>query len=219
MTTTITAVTATIIKHCMLMEIEVNSTTTYYLSNAWSPITWDSKSYTQLGNFISMTELQDDLSATNNQLTITLGGIPTDDGGPNYMNLVLNTAVKGSRVRIYRAFFNLDTLAILPNQVYQRFNGYISNFALNENWDQENKFVSNTISIQCSSVHAILEKQFSGRRTNDNDQKYWFPSDTGMDKVKTISESSFDFGRPYSAPSSTSAPPADQTQPVYYDQP
>lgn len=197
MTTPIAAVTGTNIKHCLLIDITVN-TNTYYISNAYGPVTYNGNTYTQLGHFLGMSEIQDDLKITNNQISLQLSGIPPDDNSPNYMTLVLTSNIKGSRVQIYRAFFNQGNFD--ATQVYQRFNGYISNYSLNENWDQESKQTSNSIGIQCSSVHAILEKKYSGRRTNNTDQQYWFAGDTGMYRVKALADVSFDFGKPYSAP-------------------
>jgi hypothetical protein len=46
----------------------------------------------------------------------------------------------------------------------------------------------------------VLEKKYSGRRTNERDQKFWYPTDTGMYRVKTLADTSFDFGKPYTAP-------------------
>ena len=201
MSNVIPAVTATSIKHCLLIDIVVN-TTTYYISNAYAPITYAGNTYTQLGHFMNMSEIQDDLKITNNQISITLSGIPPDDGSPNYMNIVLNSNLKGSAIRIYRAFFDVSTGYYNPTAVYLRYSGYVSNYSLNENWDQDNKLVSNAIGIQCSSIHAIMEKKYSGRRTNDGDQQYWYPGDTGMYKVKSLADSQFDFGKPYTAPSS-----------------
>jgi len=218
MTTSIPAVQGSAVKHGMLVNIIVN-TTTYYISNLYAPITYNGNSYTQLGHFLGITELQDDLRPSNNQITLSLSGIPPDDGSPNYMNIVLNSNVKGSRVQVFRVFFDITTNAVLTNAVYQRFNGYISNYALNENWDEDNKLVSNSISIQCSSVHAILERKYSGRRTNDTDQEFWYPGDTGMFNVKNLASATFDFGRPYAAPStdpSTGGSTID-TNPTYWE--
>jgi hypothetical protein len=77
-----------------------------------------------------------------------------------------------------------------------RFDGYVSNYNLTDSMDMVNKLSTNNIGIQCSSIHAIMEKQYSGRRTNDNDQQYWFPGDTGMYRVKSLSDAQFDFGKP-----------------------
>jgi len=199
MTTTITPLQQPNIKHCLLIDLEVNETV-YYISNAYAPVTYLGNTYTQLGHFMGIGDIQDDLKATNNQLSLTLSGIPPDDGSPNYMSVVLNSNLKGSKIRIYRAFFDIATGNYDATQVYLRFDGYISNYSLNENWDQDNLLVSNSIGIQCSNVHAIMEKQYGGRRTNDADQQYWFPGDTGMYRVKTLSDSQFDFGKPYVAP-------------------
>ncbi len=196
MTTVISALNQSSIKHCLLIDIVVNSST-YYISNAYSPISYNGNTYTQLGNFLGMSEIQDDLKVTNNQISINLSGIPPDDGSPNYMSVVLNSNIKGSKIRIYRAFFDSASGNYDATQVYLRFDGYISNYSLNENWDQDGKLVSNTIGIQCSSIHAIMEKKYTGRRTNDPDQQFWYPGDTGMSKVKSLADVSFDFGKPY----------------------
>jgi hypothetical protein len=118
------------------------------------------------------------------------------------MNIALNSNLKGSKVKIRRAFFKAGNYD--PSQVYLRFDGYVSNFSLSENWDQDNKFTSNTIGIQCSNIHAIMEKKYSGRRTNDTDEQFWYPGDTGMSYVKGLADTQFDFGKPYVATSGPS---------------
>ena len=199
MTTTIAALNESSIKHCLLIDITVNSTT-YYISNAYAPIVYLGNSYTQLGHFMAMSEIQDDLKVTNNQISITLSGIPPDDGSPNFLSIVLNSYIKGGKIKIYRAFFDVSTGYYNATQVYLRFSGYISNYNLSENWEQDSKTTSNAVGIQCSSIHAIMEKKYSGRRTNDGDQQRFFPGDTGMYRVKSLADTQFDFGKPYTAP-------------------
>jgi hypothetical protein len=156
---------------------------------------------------MGMSEMQDDLKTTNNQIGIQLSGLPPDDGSPNYMGIVLNSNIKGGKIQIYRAFFDPTSGNYDAQQVYLRFSGYISNYSLSENWDQDNLLTSNTIGIQCSSIHAIMEKKYTGRRTNDADQQFWYPGDTGMYRVKALADSQFDFGKPFTAPASTSPTP------------
>jgi hypothetical protein len=209
MSTVIPALQASSIKHCMFIDLDVNGVS-YYLSNAYAPLTYNGNTYTQLGYLLNVSEFQGDLKITNNAISISLSGLPTDDGSPSYMAIALNSKLKGSKITIYRAFFDISNGFYDPTQVYQRFNGYVSNFSLSENWDQENKLTSNTISLQCSSTLAILEKKFSGRRTNEADQQFWYPTDTGMYRIKALADSQFDFGKPYVAPASaTAAAPAD----------
>jgi hypothetical protein len=49
---------------------------------------------------------------------------------------------------------------------------------------------------------ALTERQYTGRRTNEKDQKIAVlntgtinSTDTGMDRVKILADSSFDFGK------------------------
>jgi hypothetical protein len=204
------------IRHGMLIDLTINETT-YYISNLYSTVTYNGHQYQTMGSFLNITEMQNDLRATNNQLTITLSGIPVSDGTPNFLNIALNSKIKGSRVQIYRAFFNSNTLTTIG--VYQRYNGYVSNYSLGENWDQDNRLVSNTISLQCSNINAIIEKQFSGRRTNDGDEKRWYPTDTGFYRVKLLADTQFDFGKKYSGSSTTSGGGGGNDTSFTYEQP
>lgn len=202
MAQSIPALNSTALKHCMLIDLEINDTT-YRISNAYNPITYNGEIYTQLGHLLNMTEIQDELRPSNNQISLNLTGLPPDDGEPNYMSIALNSNLKGSRVRIYRAFFN-NLGQYDPAAVYLRFSGYVNNFSLSDNWDQDSRTTANSIAIQCSSIHAIMEKTYTGRRTNENDQIKWFPGDRGMYRVKSLADTQFDFGKPYVATSSGS---------------
>lgn len=178
------------IQHCLLIDIELSNTTTYYLSNNFQNVTFNGNDYTELGYFLQMSELQEDIKPTNNQVQIAIAGVPSNVV-PDFPNLALNTKIKGSKIRIYRAFLNNGALV----DAYQRFDGYVSNYALNESWDDETRLTSFTVSLQCSNLLALIERQYSGRRTNEKDQKLWYPTDTGMDRVKVLADSSFDFGK------------------------
>lgn len=187
------------IRHGILVDITVN-TTTYRLSNLYKTVEYNGNSYTEMGPLLALGEVQDDLKATNNAITLSLSGIPSDIvEETNFMQLVLSEPVKGSQVKIYRAFFD-NGLNLISSAVYLRFSGYVSNYSLNETWDQDTRSSTNSVILQCSSVHAVLEKKYAGRRTNDKDQAYWFPGDTGMYRVKSLVDTAFDFGKPYSAP-------------------
>jgi hypothetical protein len=202
MTTTITAVQGTRINHGLLIRLNVNGTI-YRLANTYNPLTWNGESYTALGHFLGISEIQEDLRATNNSITVSLSGIPSDvSGEPNYIGLMLQEPIKGSRIQIYRAFFDPDTRQLLANQVFLRFSGYVSTFTLAEGNNQFEKDSTNTITIQCANINAIIERRIGGRRTNAAD----FGTDTGMYRVTTIANRSFDFGKPYVAPTNPTEP-------------
>lgn len=202
MTIEIPALQGTHVKHGLLIDLTVN-TSTYYIANTYNPITWNGNNYVALGHFMGISEIQDDIKATNNSLQLTLSGIPAEAGDAdniNYIGLILNSNIKGSRVEIRRAFFDTTTGELLDDQVFLRFSGYISNFTLTDSVDTEGRSAVNTVVAQCSSIHAVLEKRIVGRRTNDTDQQYYYPGDTSFSRVAVISNKSFDFGKPYSPP-------------------
>jgi hypothetical protein len=200
---TIPATTASSVRHCVLVKITIN-TSTYTLANTYGPIEWDSVTYTGLGHFLGFAEIQDDQRATNSQLQMSLSGIPKDPGEAglgtwtSYVSLILNTNIKGSRVEIYRAFFN-QGLELVADNVSLRYSGYISNYTITDSTDINARQDTYTCVVNLSSVQAILERKITGRRTNATDQKALYPIDTGMDNVVAISNTAFDFGKPYSA--------------------
>jgi hypothetical protein len=193
MSTNIPAVQDPNIRHCLLVDFVLDETTTYYISNAYQTLRYDGHDYTALGYFMSMSELQGDIKTTNNQISIGLSGIPSGlVGDPGFLNLALNSNIKGSRIRVFRAFFN-DSLTTM--NVYQRFYGYVSNYSLTETWDGAARLETQSVILQCSSLNGIIERQYTGRRTNDADQQLWFANDTGMNRVKSIAGANFDFGK------------------------
>lgn len=211
MTTSITALQSTHARHGLLMDININGTN-YYIANTYVPVTYNGNTYTQLGHLLGLGDIQEDLRATNNSITVILSGIPTDVvGEPSYMSVVLDTPVKGSIIKIYRAFFSPSDLGLLADQVFLRFQGYVSNYSISENWDVDARVMTNQISLSCSSINAIIERQYSGRRTNDTDQRFWYPTDSGMYRVQEIANTAFDFGKPYTPPAAPVAPAPEET--------
>lgn len=200
---TIPATTASSITHCVLIDLVVNGTT-YTIANSYGPITYNGITYLGLGHFLGMNEMQDDLKATTAQLQLSLSGIPKDPGEAglgsytSYVALILNTKIKGSRIRIYRAFFDTVTKAILTDSVSLRFSGYVSNFTITDSTELDNKVDTYTCVLSLTNVLGIVERKITGRRTNTSDQKNLYLTDTGMDRVNVISNTSFDFGKPYS---------------------
>lgn len=201
------AVTATSITHGLLIDLTVN-TTTFYIANTYSPIVYNGNTYSALGHFLGITDIQNDIRATNNSLTVSLSGVPSQGGEtePSWIGLILTSKIKGSRIEIRRVFFDADTKAILPGQVYLRFKGYVSNFSLADTIDSTTLIGTTSVSLQCSNINAVIEKRLGGRRTNEIEQRRRYPTDTGMDRVRVISGKAFDFGKPYVAPVDNTTP-------------
>ena len=186
----------------VLIELSISSNvgviTTHYFSTAYKAVTFGGNTYTPLGAYLQIGNIQNDISGTNDEITISLSGIE-----PTLISFVLDDSqyrIKGSPIKLRRAFFNQQTQELESGQVYLRYSGYVTNFSIGEDYDPIKSETNNTISIQCSSVHSILENRRSGRRTNSTDQKYWYPNDTSMDLVPGLHNASFDFGKPYKGP-------------------
>lgn len=192
MATTITPVTLPNIKHCMLIDLNLDSNV-YYVSSAWKPITYNSNSYSELGAFLQVGEFQEDIKTTNGDITISLSGIPSEG---DYVSEVLNTKVKGGEVTVYRAFVN-DDYTVDSANVFQRFKGIITNFAIEEDVDIIEGKNTNRVGISCASINTILENKISGQRTSPADRVKFFAGDSTFNRVPELLNAAFDFGREY----------------------
>lgn len=197
MATTIAPVQENHINHCMLIDLQLDGNV-YYLSGAYEPITYNSNTYTELGSFISVSEMPEDIKTTNGDIQVALSGIPSE---ADYMNLILTTNIKGGEITIRRAFFNDDNTLDSAN-VFQRYRGIITNFSIAEDTDFVMGRNTNTVSVSCASINAILEQKTAGQRTNPTDRQKFFPTDNTFDRVPDLHRVSFDFGKEYTGSSS-----------------
>ena len=182
---------------------------TYYISNCWTNVVYNSKTYQALAGFLTVSEIQNNISNANDEVQISLSAIP-----PAYIAATLNTQIKGGEINIYRAFFNYTTQQVISGAVYKRFTGVVSNFSVQEDLNAAGASpdVSHTITIIASSIMGVLENKVSGRRTNQEDyQTFWaelnnvnYLLDPSMNRVEALFNSSFDFGKPYKGQAASS---------------
>jgi hypothetical protein len=173
---------------------------TYYVSNCYTPVSYNGNTYQALAGFLQVSEIQNNISNANDEIQVGLSAIPSI-----YIASVLDTQIKGGEINIYRAFFDYDTQLILASGVFKRFAGIISNYAVQEDVDFAgySPEVTHTITIIASSIMGVLENKVSGRRTNKEDYQIVYDelgnssSDPSMNRVDTLFNSSFDFGKKY----------------------
>tara|TARA_R100000900_G_scaffold36727_2_gene30267 strand:- start:372 stop:1061 length:690 start_codon:yes stop_codon:yes gene_type:complete len=193
MATTIGPVTdKTHIQHCMMVDLTIGSTT-YYLSGAYKTITYDGNDYTELGSFLGVSEIAEDIKATNGDINLSLSGIPSDQ---DYMSLILSSKIKGGVVKIHRAFFN-DDMTVDSANIFQRYNGIITNFSIAENTNILRGENTNSVTVTCASINTILENKVAGQRTNLTDRQKYFASDNTFNRVSDLHNVQFDFGKEY----------------------
>jgi len=158
------------IEHGVLIDLTLDGTI-YYISNCYKNISYNGNTYTALAGFLSISEIQSNISNANDEIQVGISAIP-----PTYIAAVLGEPIKGGEINIYRAFFDYTTQEVITGQIYKRFAGIISNYSVQEDTETLNQDVdvTHTITIIASSVMGVLENKFAGRRTNRQDyQIYW----------------------------------------------
>lgn len=228
MSTAITAVDTEInIEHGVLIDLVLDGVE-YNISNCYKTVSYNSKTYTALAGFLNLSEIQSNISSTNDDIQIGLSGIPG-----TYISAILGQPIKGGMVNIYRAFFDYNTQEVLATEIYKRFTGVIVNFSVQEDMDisEQTPNVTHTITVIASSIMGVLENRYTGRRTNPEDFAIVYSeignsgTDPSMDRVMTLHNAAFDFGKPYTAKTPTpgsggsNAPSGGNDQQQFVDQP
>jgi hypothetical protein len=158
----------------------------YTFSSSYQTETISGQTYTPLGGLLAVGVQQRDIRVTSADTSISLSGI---DG--NNMAIVLGSLIRGSKLEITRGFY--DNNYILTSNA-QRFTGIITNYNITEErQDNDDNF---TITLNASSFKSVLENRIAGRKTNSESWKEYNPTDTSMDRVPSLSDRSFDFGKP-----------------------
>jgi hypothetical protein len=152
--------------------------------------------YLGLGRLMAITGSNSELRVSGGELTITISGIPNSS-----IAEIVNSKIKGSKVNVYRVLFNATTDAPLDNvgNPLGRFNGFVNNYSLNEDYDVDARTSSNTIVLSCSSVVDVINNKIAGRKTNPQSFKRFSSigsADTSMDRVPTLKNATFNFGAP-----------------------
>lgn len=192
--TTINAVTGSQINHAEFVKLTVgNAATVYTFCNAAAPITVGGITFANLGALLSVGDVQRDIKATSDDMTIALTGID-----PTNVGIILGNDIKGSLVEVWRGFFDSNNQIITSptTQFFKRYQGIINSVSITEDFNSEARTRIATCSISCSSMRRILENRLSGVKTNQNNWQFLYPSDTSMNRVAQISNTYFDFGSP-----------------------
>jgi len=192
--TTINAVTGSQINHAEFVKLTVgNAGTIYTFCNAAAPITVSGITFSNLGALLSVGDVQRDIKATSDDLTISLTGIASAN-----ISLILSSDIKGSLVEVWRGFFDANNQIITTptTQFFKRYQGIINSVAITEDFNTEMRTRIATCSISCSSMRRVLENRLSGIKTNQNSWQFIYAGDTSMNRVSEISNTFFDFGSP-----------------------
>ena len=193
--TTINAVTGSQINHAEFVKLTVGTAATVYtFCNAAAPITVGGITFANLGALLNVGDVQRDIKATSDDMTIQLTGID-----PTNVGIILGNEIKGSLVEVWRGFFDSNNQIITTptTQFFKRYQGIINSVSITEDFNTELRQRIATCSIACSSLRRILENRLSGMKTNQDAWQFVYgTSETSMNRVAQISNTYFDFGAP-----------------------
>jgi hypothetical protein len=183
------------IESAVLLRWEVPDLDPAYLTDYSQNIANAGNNYINIGNLLSISGPTSELKASPNEITITLSGIPT-----NAVSDILNRQIKGSKLWIYRAFFDVNSPSTLIDlspaggvqNTLLKFRGIVTNYSISDSVEVEPKLATTTITLTCSSLVEVLNKKRTGRRTNPQD----FPTTQAMSRVQALANSNFNFGAP-----------------------
>jgi hypothetical protein len=192
--TTIAALSGPQIRHAEFVRLTVGTAETVYtFCNAAAPITVGGITFDNLGVLLNVGDVQRDMRSTSDDMTIALTGIE-----PANISVILSNDIKGSLVEVWRGFFDANNQIITTptTQFFKRYQGIINSVSITEDFNSELRTRIATCSIACSSMRRILENRLGGVKTNQSSWQFLYPGDTSMNRVATIANTYFDFGKP-----------------------
>lgn len=185
------ALSASSIRHSEFIKLTMPSAT-YTFCSAATPITVNGTEFLGLGDLLSITDIPRDIKATSADVSISLTGI---DG--NNVGMVLSSQIKGSKVEIWRGFFDDNNQLILTptQQFFKRYTGIVNSVSISEDFDDRARMRVATCTISCASIRTVLENRIAGVKTNSTSWQAIYPNDVSMSRVAKIVSQYFDFGR------------------------
>jgi hypothetical protein len=190
MATVMNALTSYSINHAEFVQLTMPSNI-YRFCNAAAPITVSGMTFTNLGSLLQLSDIQRDIKATSDDLSVQLTGID-----PANIGILLSADIKGSQLEVWRGFMDSNNQIITTPtlQFFKRYQGIINSTSITEQFDGKKRVRVATCSISCSSMRAILQNRISGVKTNPSSWNFLYPSDKSMDRVPIIAATYFDFG-------------------------
>lgn len=184
----------TSIQSNLFVRVDIHDYQVLRFSDYHRALTINTESYGALGQLLNITDTTTELRATAQEITITITGIPV-----SRVQEILAVKLKGSPVKIYRAFFDVVTgnLISVSGNPAEKFQGMVTNFSiLDDAGSITGEAGTITLALIVTSAVEQLETKVTGRRTNPIDQRALYPTDAAFDRVPNLAGSNFNFGAP-----------------------
>lgn len=171
---TISAIVSTVVCPVFLVSIAFSNETIY----AWSGVgnlSWNGNTYTGVGQFGSVSAIQESSNVTAQGITLMLSGIPA-----NLLDDSLGNLQFGQLAQVYLGFWSIPNGALIGSPI-PAFVGLVDQPQI----DIDTKTV--TISISVESRLADMQRAPGGRYT-DQDQRSRYPNDGSLKWVQYIQD-------------------------------
>ena len=165
---------------------------TFTFCNAASNITVNGITFYGMGQYLGVTDVQQDMKASSVDLKFSISGLD-----PAIVFTVLAANIKGSPVKLWRGFLDsnnqIETIGGVQ-QFFQRYQGIVNNISVNEVFDETKRSRTVTCVISSASMRLILDSRIAGIKTNPTSWRFLYPTDSSMDRVPVIASTYFNFG-------------------------
>ena len=163
--------------------VEFLYTQTLRVWTGYSEFNIDGQNYLGLGNLISVGQVEESADVKANGLNITLTGLDT-----TILSGAFNETQQGIVVNVKFGVLTTTSNAIaVVDTPYQIFSGTVDTVSIMEDGE------TSTIQYNIESKLISLEKALDFRYT-DQDQKFFFPNDKGLEFVDDMQDKSIDWG-------------------------
>ena len=146
-------------------------------SNSSKALTIDGFNYAPLDRAVNISSSTSSIRSSSDRVTITLTGLNTPtpapggivSSGADILKLLDRGEIRvpNSQIIIHRAFFDLETGALLdlPQNPIRRFTGFVNNYNIVESRDPLTNESVIAYQLNCVSYADFLNRKISGRTT------------------------------------------------------
>lgn len=162
-----------------------NASRPLLVTTANQNIVVDGNTYMGIGSLGSIQSLEEGFDLQSYGITLTLSGIPKENIQEAFQDINFKTGYQNRRCTISNVFLDTDYNVIdKPIVIFQGL------------MDGANIEISDTITISIGVQSRLINWEIpKGGRFNSEDQKVWYPNDTGFDLIPSLMNKEIGWGK------------------------
>lgn len=164
----LTEIAASACRPVHFLKVVLDSSTVY-MTDAYTTLSWDGQTWVALGHFLSFSDIEESSGIEVSNCTIGLTGVDQ-----TYISLFLSNDFIDREVSIWKGFLDAS-MAVISSPVLI-FNGRINKPGVTEDPDTG----TCTLAVEAAS-HWVDFQRIPGRHTNHTEQQIWYPGDKGFE--------------------------------------